>query len=106
MNTPKIFNFVGLVGLIIFALLAYINKYAPQEFFLKSYRLSLIMGLVVVFLVHYTYLVVNAFQQKQWWWAGLLFIAPIPFYWIYFGWVFINKGMLSAPMASKNHHKS
>jgi len=86
MNLSKIFNFIGLAGLLIFALLIYINKFAPEEHLLKAYKFKLIIAFVAIFLIHYIYLGVKAIQKKQWWWAGLLFIAPIPFYWLYFLW--------------------
>lgn len=91
MNFSLIFKVVGLLGLFILAILLYITNLAAEGSFLMEYRFNLIVLFVMIFLVHYIYLAVVACKQGQWWWAAFLFIAPVPVYWVFFGWTLINE---------------
>ena len=90
MKTEKCFNYLGLLGVLLLIIALYVNNHSPQGFFLREHYLKLLLVSLVITFVHYCYLGMRSIQQKQWWWSGLVFLAPIPFYWLYFAWELVK----------------
>ena len=94
MNIKKlVFNFLGISGLLIAGLFIFLNEFASSENILHEYRLKIVLVFAVVVLAHYCMLGADALKRKKYIWAGALFIAPIPTYWIYYGYYtfFLNR---------------
>lgn len=96
MPLKKTFHAIGLVGLILTLLLMYSNHLSEPDFVLSPYKWQILLALGIVVFVHYCYLGCQAFIQKQWWWGGALFIAPVPTYWLYFMWE-LGRPLLAKP---------
>ncbi len=78
-------DLIGLIGLVTLMLAILINNdVLPREGFWKTaYWRFLAIG-ILCFIAHFSYLAMIAIERKQYVWAIVLFIAPIPVYWIYY----------------------
>ncbi|MCE2596463.1 MULTISPECIES: hypothetical protein [Motilimonas] len=105
MKTEKFFNYLGLLGVLLLVITIIVNKLSPQDFFLREHYLKLLLVSLVVTFVHYCYLGMRSVQQKQWWWAGLLLLAPIPVYWLYFAWELVKGYCTFLPFLKTEPHQ-
>lgn len=95
-----VFNVLGISGLLMATLFIFLNKFASSENILHEYRLKIVLVFAIVLLVHYCMLGADAIKRKKYGWAVALFIAPIPTYWIYYGYYtfFLNKSVFDSPV--------
>lgn len=98
----KAFDTLGLVGILLLFILLYLNKFADEGAAITHYRFDILIAFLCCALIHYVYLATLTIQNKQVLWAIALFLAPVPVYWIYYGFYKFNIWKLkrSSPQVS------
>ncbi len=77
------------MGVILLGLFCYLNEIASPDNVLHDYRLRLVLVFVVTIIIHGAYLIADAVKKKRYVWMVLIFIAPVPVYWIYYLYVVV-----------------
>jgi hypothetical protein len=82
-----VFRVIGWLGLFALAALLYLNELVSADSYLHEYRIDILIVFGICFLFHYVYLASVAIKKKQVGWAIVLFLVPLPAYWIYYAWL-------------------
>jgi ABC-type multidrug transport system permease subunit len=84
MTARSIKNSIGIIAFLLLCVLFYTNNYADKESFLKDISWDIIRVCLLLTFIHYCIMGIDAVKREKYILAVILFIVPIPFYWLYF----------------------